>query len=327
MWFWGFTFDPEIALEGIMELQCKSFSLSEIRELDLVAYLETLGFPVAERRKNDTDYWYLSPLGSERTPSFHVNRLTNEWYDFPLAIGGNPVDFCLRFFTCSIPELLARFNGDIVAQQLPVFDPSLHEGRVDERSKLVVKEVRNLYRYALKNYLHERMIPVSVAEVFCKELDYEVNGRTYYGIGFQNNTGGWEIRNKNYKQSCAPKEITCLGSGAESVHVFEGFMDFLSWQTMNPYVDPRTVDFVVLNGAGLFDRALPFLEQHSRAHLWLDRDITGMAYAQYALAKGAQFVDESGLYAKFKDLNDWLLHKGEAQKRVLKPPLRIVATG
>jgi hypothetical protein len=77
------------------------------------------------------------------------------------------------------------------------------------------------------------------------------------------------------------------------------------------------VDFVVLNGAGLFDRALPFLEQHSKVHLWLDRDVTGLAYRDYALLRGSRFIDESGFYEKFKDLNDWLKHKGEVPQKVI----------
>lgn len=297
-----------------MDLKDEGVNLANIREMDMVGYLEKLGFPAVRRLKNDTDYWYLSPLREEHTASFHVNRMTNEWYDFGLAAGGNPVDFCLRFYQCTIPELLERFGASFSPQQLTVFDKSLHEGRTGSESKLVVKEVRPLYAYPLKNYLHERSIPVAVADQFCKEVSYEIEGRCYYGIGFQNDAGGWEIRNKNAKLSSSPKDITCLSFGASSVYVFEGFMDFLSYRALHPYVEPRSSDFVVLNGAGLFDRALPFLERHERVHLWLDRDVTGLAYRDYALSQGKQFVDESGLYEKFKDLNEWLQCKGEVQQ-------------
>ncbi|MDN3548795.1 toprim domain-containing protein [Mucilaginibacter aquaedulcis] len=302
-----------------MKLKDDEFSLSKIRGMDLAGFIEQLGFPVAARKKNDTDYWYRSPLREERTASFHVNRVSNEWFDFGLMAGGNPVDFCLRFFDCGIGELLAKFDASFSPHRLPVFDRKLQEGQAGLDSKLTVKEVRSLYAYPLKNYLHERSIPVIVADHFCKEISYEINGRSYYGIGFQNDAGGWEIRNRNFKQSSAPKDITCLGSGAASVHVFEGFMDFLSYRALHPYEDQCTVDFVVLNGAGFFDRALPFLEAHSSVHLWLDRDVTGLAYTKYALSLGSRFVDESGLYEKFKDLNDWLRQKGE----VKKPGLRL----
>jgi hypothetical protein len=301
-----------------MDFTNEVFSLSRLRELDLAYLLEMLGHDVVSRKKDDTDYWYLSPLRNERTASFHVDRTANEWYDFGLMAGGNPVDFLLRYHGCSLTELLDRMNVSFSPHQLYLHESDLHEGRAGLDSKLIVKEVRPLYAYPLKHYLHERSIPVAVADKFCKEVSYEIGGRSYYGIGFQNDAGGWEIRNKNFKQSSAPKDITCLGSGAASAHVFEGFMDFLSYQALHPYEDPRTVDFVVLNGAGMFDRALPFLEQHSRVHLWLDRDVTGLAYRDYALSLGRKFVDESGLYEKFKDLNDWLRHKGEFKKPVLR---------
>ncbi|MFC0513521.1 toprim domain-containing protein [Mucilaginibacter angelicae] len=295
------------------------FSLAGIRETDMVGYLDELGYQPEKIRRNGTDFWYLSPLRNESTASFHVNQVNNEWYDFGLAAGGNMVDFCLRYYQCSIPGLLERFNVDFSPHQLRSFDPALYEGRLANESKLLVKSVRPLYAYPLKNYLHERSVPVSVADLYCQELSYEINGRTYYGIGFKNDAGGYEIRNKNYKMSSAPKEITTISFGADSVQVFEGFFDFLSYLVLHPDALRGTTDFVVLNGAGLFDRALPFLEQHERAGLWLDRDVTGRAYTQYALSLGSRYVDESALYREHKDLNDWLIHKGDAPKERLRP--------
>jgi hypothetical protein len=310
-----------------MDFTNELFSLSRLRELDLAYLLEMLGHEPSARKKNDTDYWYLSPLRDERTASFHIDCVTNEWYDFGLMAGGNPVDFLLRYHQCSVSELLERMNVSFSPHQLYLFEPGLREGRVVSENKLAVKEVRPLYAYPLKNYLNERSIPIAVADAFCKEVTYEIGGRSYYGIGFQNDTGGWEIRNRNFKQSSAPKDITCLGLGAASAHVFEGFMDFLSYRTLHPYEDPRSADYVVLNGAGLFDRALPFLSQHERVHLWLDRDVTGLAFRDYALSFGSRFVDESGLYEKFKDLNDWLRCKGEVKKPVLRLGAGLRSTG
>jgi hypothetical protein len=299
------------------------FSLARIREMDMVGYLSSLGHEPVAIKKNGTDYWYLSPLRFEREASFHVNRVNNQWYDFPLAAGGNLVDFCLRYHGCSIRELLERFNADLSLQHLPVFDEGLHEGRVGKESKLVVTDVRPLYRYPLKDYLHERSIPIAVADVFCSEVSYQINGVSYYGIGFKNDSGGYEIRSKNYKLSSSPKDITTIRFGADSVQVFEGFFDFLSYQVLHPYQEPRTSDFVVLNGAGMFDRALPFLEQHQSVGLWLDMDVTGRAYMQHALSLGSRYKDESRFYNQHKDLNEWLMQKGHVQKKRLKPGNRL----
>lgn len=198
------------------------FSLAGIREIDMIGYLDKLGYQPDTVKKNGTDFWYRSPLGDENEPSFHVNQITNEWYDFPLGKGGNLVDFCLLYHRCSIRELLEKFNADLSNKYLPLFDPSLHEGKSLEQSKLIITGVRELYAYPLKNYLHERSIPVAVASLFCKEVSYEINGHSYYGIGFKNDSGGYEIRNKNYKQSSAPKDITKLNYSSSQVNVFEG---------------------------------------------------------------------------------------------------------
>ncbi|RFZ92938.1 DNA primase [Mucilaginibacter conchicola] len=294
-----------------MDFSDEYFSLAKVKDIDLNLFLGVEGFEPVARKKNDTDWWYLSPLRNEKTASFHVDLLRNEWYDFGLGAGGNPLDFFLRYYTGDIPEVLEILNHNYSTHTLQLYQPERFADLVSEAHKLLVTAIRPLYSYPLKNYLHERSVPVSVADQFCRELTYEIGGRSYYGIGFQNDAGGWEIRNKNFKQSSAPKDITCLAHGAGSVHVFEGFMDFLSWRSLNPYVDPHSVDTVVLNGAGLFDRALPFLNAHERVHLWLDRDVTGLAFRDYALSRSSRFVDESGLYERFKDLNEWLQRKGE----------------
>jgi hypothetical protein len=308
-----------------MDFKNEVFSLSRVRETDLACLLDMLGYEPAARKKNDTDYWYLSPLRNESGASFHVNRLTNEWYDFGLGAGGNPVDFLLRYYQCSIAGLLERVNASFSPHQLPFFEPVVDKDRVGPAARLLVKDVRPLYSYPLKNYLHKRLIPVGVADQFCVEISYQIKDGTYYGIGFKNDGGGYEIRNQNFKQSSSPKDITVLDFGGKSVQVFEGFFDFLSWQTLHPDTGRGQANFVILNGAGMFARALPFLERHEAVGLWLDQDLTGRAFTQYALSMGKKFKDESGLYSHHKDLNDWLIHKGELPRQRLKPPNRLLA--
>jgi len=312
---------------GAMDFTDETFSLTRIRQSDLTYLLEMLGHEPTVRKKDDTDYWYLSPLRNERTASFHVDRTANEWYDFGLSAGGNPVDFLLRYYRCSIAELLERLNISFSPHQLYLFEPDLHEGRAGKDKKLMVTDVKPLYKYPLKNYLHERSIPVAVADKYCVEIEFQINGNSYYGIGFKNDAGGYEIRNKSFKQSSSPKDITTFRFDAGSVQVFEGFMDFLSYQTLHPYMEPGKTDFVILNGAGMFDRALPFLEQHESVGLWLDRDVTGKAYTQYALSLGSRYKDESGFYSRHKDLNEWLMQKGEVQKERVKPGNRLRQVG
>lgn len=284
--------------------------LNTIRKLDMVAWLASLGYEPASIKKG-YEYWYLSPLREESTASFKVNQRLNAWYDFGLMLGGNLVDLGMRYFGCTAGELIGHFRGDVV---LPARLPGVREVATEE-PKLLIKKVRPLYAYPLKSYLHSRGIPVSIAEAYCHEVKYMVNGHELYGIGFKNDAGGYEIRSAIAKCSSAPKDITTLRFGAASVQIFEGFFDFLSWRTLHPFEDPRATDIVVLNGAGMFGRAIPFLQEHERLHIWSDNDAAGAGYLQQAKTLGRQVVDESGLYAGFNDLNQWLCHKGEPPEK------------
>ncbi len=82
------------------------FSLQEVKQLDMVEYLEKLGYQPRKIRNND--FWYLSPLRDEKTASFKVNRKLNAWYDFGLGQGGNIIDFCILYHNCSVSELLQK---------------------------------------------------------------------------------------------------------------------------------------------------------------------------------------------------------------------------
>jgi len=285
-------------------------TLDQIKALDIVAWLAGLGFAPVTVKKG-YEYWFLSPLREEAHASFKVNQQLNRWYDFGLAAGGNLVDLGLRYYGCTISELLVRFNdgGGVGAQVLHLPKPVVAE------PQLVVTDVRPIFSFPLKNYLHERGIPVAVADEFCAEVRYKVGGHELYGIGFKNDAGGYEIRSKIAKSSSAPKTITSLNYGASSVQVFEGFFDLLSWRVLHPYDDARATNLVVLNSVALFERALPFLESHERVHLWLDNDSTGKRYLNQALALGARYRDESGFYSQFKDLNEWLCGKGVAPEQ------------
>jgi hypothetical protein len=287
--------------------------LERIRKLDIVNYLASLGYQ-PETVKKDYEYWYLSPLRSERTASFKVNRQRNQWYDFGISKGGNLIDFGLHYFNVSIHGLIELFeHNNSLSKWAPALD-HLHKGFQDE-PKLIVQSVCPLYAYPLKNYLHERAVPIVIADSYCYEVRYEVNGKKGFGIGFKNDAGGYEIRNPYAKLCSRPKAITTFKFGAASAQVFEGFMDFLSWRSLHPYHDLRETDIVVLNGVGMLENAMPFLMEHDRVHLWLDRDTTGMRYTAYAQSLNQRFKDESSLYDGFKDLNHWLQHKGVRSKK------------
>jgi DNA primase len=50
-------------------------------------------------------------LRAEKTPSFKVNRKLKVWYDHATGEGGNLVDFGIRYFKCTVAELLQRLSS------------------------------------------------------------------------------------------------------------------------------------------------------------------------------------------------------------------------
>lgn len=300
-----------------MDIGKQKLSIRGAKEIDLVDYLSRLGHEPSKIR--NSDYWYLSPLRNEKTPSFKVNRKLNCWYDHGMGKGGNLIDFAILYHHCTIREFLEQINHDFSCHP-PVqnrFKESLPQG-----NKIHVFRESTLTSRSLIHYLHRRRIPFYIAEKYCREVGYELHDNTYYAIGFKNDAGGYEIRNPYFKGSSSPKDITTLKNGAKEVIVFEGFMDFLSFKAIHQPEPENRFDFVILNSVSLFERARLFMEEHDAVMLYLDRDTAGQNCSHYALSLGQKYKDESELYRNHKDLNDWLMNFGKSQNQHFRQSLK-----
>jgi hypothetical protein len=291
----------------------QGLSIREAKEMDMVNYLSTLGYEPAKTR--NTDYWYLSPLREEKTPSFKINRKLNRWYDHGLGRGGNLIDFGIEYHQCTIGELLDKLSGNFSFQRPP---SQTLKNMSKPEPKIKVLGDFPLTSYALLRYLEQRHIPLEIARKYCREIRYELNGKTYYGIGFKNDSGGWEIRNPFFKAGSSPKDMTTFKNSSDEAVVFEGFIDFLSFQVLHKNLPGNSQDFVVLNSLSFFERARTFMEQHRAIRLYLDRDTTGQNYSCYALSLNGRYRDESSLYRHYKDVNDWLMNSGTCAKKHLQ---------
>src|ERR1700676_4860119 len=104
---------------------------AKARSIDLVDYLASLGhLPL---KIKGPDFWYLSPLRSEKHPSFKVNRNRNIWYDHGTGNGGNLIEFGKIFFGCSMEEFLARISD--TPSNIFSFHNPLHFKRLSAESE------------------------------------------------------------------------------------------------------------------------------------------------------------------------------------------------
>lgn len=293
------------------------FSLQQARHTDIVEYLEQLGYQPAKISNNA--YWYLSPLRDEKEASFKVYRVLNLWYDHGTGKGGSLIDFGTLYHNCSIPEFIRKLSQSFSfhRQTLTVQQPQLSTQKPQEalEPKIKVIAAKQLTNPALCRYLSERKIPLEIAGKYCKEVYFEMYNKRYFAIGFENRSGGFELRNSVFKGSSSPKDVTNITTpGAGDISVFEGFFSFLSYQTLQQK-DNQLTNFLVLNSLSFLEKSREVLDEHQKVHLYLDRDEAGKKYTQTALQWNQKYTDQSHLYKNHKDLNDYLISQSQQLKQ------------
>lgn len=292
-------------------------TVKEVKQLDMVDYLSSLGFKPAKISNNS--YWYHSPLHGEKTPSFKVNRKLNRWYDFAEGKGGNIVDFGIRYHNCDVSDFLQRLDTVPKVELKRQDILKLEERRENMENSIKVISEHSISSYSLLNYLKSRRISIETADEFLKEVRYQISDRIYYALGFKNDSGGYELRNASFKGSSSPKDITFLNNDAREVAVFEGFFNFLSYKNMYYKQEEPLRNFLILNSTSFFEKSIPQMQAHNQVHLYLDNDKTGQKCTSQAMAIDKEkFRDQRQLYQKYDDLNDWLMHIGQSQKKQIK---------
>lgn len=295
------------------QLLCK-----RANQIDLVDYLEKLGYHPTKIRNND--YWYLSPLREEKEASFKVNRKMNVWYDHGLGKGGNLIDFGKTFYHCTVKELLSKLETDKIAGLFSFHPP--HKAIAGEKKefsnepgKIIIISSGEIRDPSLRQYLHDRKIPLAIANQFCHEVVFELYSKKHIALGFQNTGGGYELRNRYFKGSSTPKEPRLIQrNGEKELSVFEGFFSFLSFQTLLQLQGKKSIELpkmhtasLVLNSVSFFEKSRDLMEQYSKIHLFLDRDRMGLKCTQDALKWSGKYQDQSHHYRSFKDLNECLI--------------------
>lgn len=255
-------------------------------------FLQEHGYQPTSVRGNN--WWYLSPLRDERTASFKVDVNKNVWYDFGLGKGGN-----LRTL---VKLLLHGNNYDLSSgYSLETGYPRTRQPENGNASfsDIMIMELKN---QSLLCYLKRRGISETIAAKYCKEIHYTNREKRYYAVGFVNRNGGYEIRNAYFKGCISPKDRSVIEHGYGDCHVFEGFIDFLSYVELH-----GGCDAVVLNSVINVTKALSVLNKYHKVYCHLDNDEAGRnATKQIMMACVSEVFDASSEYAESKDINEFL---------------------
>lgn len=283
----------------------------QAKQIRIEDYLQHIGIvPAKERGYN---LWYLSPFRNENKPSFKVNRHINQWHDFGSGDKGNIIDLSMKLNqTTNISEALLAIEQTIIHSQSHSFS-----FRQQEFSNSITEiEVKPIRHPALIELLRKRKIPIEIASQYSKEIHYNLNGNTYFAIAFPNNKGGYETLNPYFKGCIPPKEITIFNHKTTTVHLFEGFMDYLSLLVMQ--VGQSQTSAIILNSITNLEKAIPFLSKHSRINAFLDNDVAGKQALEKLQKMNLPIANISIKYAEYKDMNDYLCGKKMVEKRMEK---------
>ncbi len=202
----------------------KGLTCERARAFPIERALAKLGhFPT---RTTPKEAWFLSPFRPETQASFKVCKKLNRWYDHGAGKGGNVIDLICLITNGTVKEAL-----QIIGQEKPSFSfqqqPLLREeNHINE--KVLITKVKTLEHPALLGYLKSRAIGIQIAKKYVKEVHYTFKGNPYFAIGLQNDSGGWELRNKYLKNCTTPKDVTHIKNGNQKLTVTEGMFDLLS---------------------------------------------------------------------------------------------------
>ena len=280
-------------------LKKKKMNCEEVKEkISIRTVLESFNvFPVKENRKTA---FYFALDREEKIPSLSVDFVKNKAFDFGTGKSYDVISIVQQMNQCSVSEAL---------KYLEKFDFSLQNEFQNEGTKQYkeykILNVREIQHPALVQYLKSRK--VYEQKELVKEIEYELNGKKYFGVGFFNNSGGVEIRNKYSKICLGKKDVTLLKNELNSFNeilIFEGFFDYLTFKNLEKNENSNS-DYIILNSTSMLFKVEETLKKYDKISLFLDNDKNGNATKKAILKKYENVEDCSLIYQKFKDLNEW----------------------
>ena len=292
-------------------MNCKQFNSVKLEEI-----LVSLGHHPT--KQNEKEAWFLNPFATENHASFKLDKRNNIWYLHSEGIGGNNTDFMQKYLNASVKEVLEW------AEKQKFFSFQL-QNIIQKQNSLnqnyQITKIKELQNENLKKYLQQRGLSPTVYSLV-KEVHFAIGEKKLYAIGFENLSGGWELRNQFYKGSLLKKDISVvnLNNNLEknkNVVVFEGFIDALSFVEMKPFYKG---DLLVMNSVSLLNKTKEYLKNYSEFHLFLDNDKAGEHCKNSILESFPEAKNNSDIYALHKDLNDYFVFRNntkiEKQQRI-----------
>jgi len=270
------------------------------KKIHLLLYLEKNGFKA--KKKDENIAWFISPFRSEHTPSFKLNLINNVWYDFGEGIGGTIIDFVMKYNNCSIKEALRILSSDTFS-----FHQQPKTIVTNKEPNYEITKVGKIEHPNLISYIQQRRLNLEHVKKFCFQVHYRFNNNSeYYGIGFLNDSGGFDIRNKYFKGCLGNKNITTINNNSDVVSIFESWSDFIAYLTYLNKIPEE--NFIILNSTALVNKVVELISDFKLVKTFFDFDNSGNN-SSTIISRNCknEFEDCRYLYKNYKDFNDFLL--------------------
>jgi hypothetical protein len=278
--------------------------IDELKEISIVDYLVSNGYPIV--KESGGKVFFSSPFRGDSNPSFVVYRNNNTW-----------VDFGKSSRTASIIDLIQELNGCSTVEAMNILKNEEDICKFEpvevsiEPLLAVYSQYDKLISPELMLYMRSRGIPESIYSRHCKEVHYRFRDnpeKNYFGVGWANDKGGWEIRNKSHKYCSSPKSITTVTNDGGTLTLFEGWINYLSALV---YFDIERFEgtTIVLNGLGMLYSIADTLRQYQKINCFLDWGRGGDDATELIKTKVGinQVYDHRYLWNFDEDFNDMLI--------------------
>ena len=271
----------------------------EVKEkISIRTVLESFNlFPVKENRKTA---FYFALDREEKIPSLSVDFVKNKAFDFGTGKSYDVISIVQQMNQCSVSEAL---------KYLEKFDFSVqnefHNEELMQKKEYEILKARKIQHPALIQYLKSRK--VYEQKDLVKEVEFELNSKKYFGVGFFNNSGGVEIRNKYSKMCLGKKDVTLVENQSSEICIFEGFFDYLTFRKLEKQ-EINNSDYLILNSIAMLFKVEETLKKYAKILVFLDNDDNGKFVKSKIQNQYKNVEDCSLIYQKFKDLNEWFVN-------------------
>ena len=289
-------------------MNCKQFNTIPLEEV-----LQNLGH--LPTKQTEKEAWFLNPFSTENHASFKLDKRNNVWYLHSEGIGGNNIDFMMKYLKASVKEVLEWAEK----QNFSSFQHQSNSNPKQEAlaNNYTIIEVKDIQHPALLEYLKSRKVENQTT--YLKEIHYQINDKNYFGIGFKNDSGGYEIRNKYSKICLGKKDVSTIKNDSENLKIFEGFFDFLSFKNVENFLEKEPSDYIILNSVSMIHNIKNSLGNYENIELYFDNDEAGNRAVKMLKNELENIEDCRVLYSDLKDLNEYLTQQTNEVHQQYKP--------